>query len=672
MMSSLHLNVPVEFHDGPAIPVAFDGGNVKLFRPLSHSYETHHVTELPMLLVAPPRFESSLKELVELGDGLDEATTEMAGHIKEMIDGTPRNLGSTTRPEYDPAKTSLNSRVASKVSELELLGIPHSFGSLMTKKAAFLKHGPAGLVDGRSKRRSDAFGNTDRRLIDAMTKVMARHTNETTGNVSTLYVEVRKQLMKDYPGEDIKVPTESTFRRRVKELDAGHQVFAKATTRRSAGTRPKQSKRILKSREAHLPGAEVQIDSTPFDAFYRDEKGATKRANLTIMVDKATRSIIGSMFVPDGTKGVDLAFLLARCLVPRQLRPGEASIRDRDLPELPWVQMLDRDARDRFDTAQPFIIPQRIMVDNGADYISPVFESACQQFGISLTRARVRTGTDKAVAEGTFRIIREGFTAFLPGYLGGNIGDRGAGIEKRAGILDLFALTELFERWVTVVYQNTPQEGLRDPWHASVKHTPNSMYGALFPVTGAVPVPLSGDDYIALLPREERTIDSMGVRFDNRRYDAPGLFLLRDLRDADTGKFRKWNVHYDPYDPSAVWVDDPDTKMWIECPWVSPNDARRRPFADTIYEEALALRLEYGALGGEFHRADVTAALVKAAKDARLKEERAESRRVAAAARRPVPELAPTRVVVSQDDIDDDDVDEFESLPDFDPSKEIF
>ena len=66
---------------------------------------------------------------------------------------------------------------------------------------------------------------------------------------------------------------------------------------------------------AARPGEQVQIDSTPLDVMVLLEAGVVARADLTIAVDVATRTICAAVLRPIGTKAVDAALLLARMLV---------------------------------------------------------------------------------------------------------------------------------------------------------------------------------------------------------------------------------------------------------------------------------------------------------------------------------------------------------------------
>ncbi|MFD7608583.1 Mu transposase C-terminal domain-containing protein [Streptomyces mirabilis] len=56
------------------------------------------------------------------------------------------------------------------------------------------------------------------------------------------------------------------------------------------------------------------------------------------------------------------------------------------------------------------------------------------------------------------------------------------------------------------------------------------------------------------MPREWRVIGRSGVRINNRTYDAPGLAPFRRQPSGAGPDGKLWEVHYDPYDISCVWV----------------------------------------------------------------------------------------------------------------------
>jgi hypothetical protein len=106
---------------------------------------------------------------------------------------------------------------------------------------------------------------------------------------------------------------------------------------------------------------------------------------------------------------------------------------------------------------------------------------------------------------------------------------------------------------------------LRDPRHpAAPPLSPNAMYAAMFPFVGYVPMPLSERDYISLMPVDERTIQKDGVEFGRRTYDSPALAQHRS--SGLLGK-KKYELRYQPNDPSRIWVYIDQTHEYVACDW---------------------------------------------------------------------------------------------------------
>jgi hypothetical protein len=69
---------------------------------------------------------------------------------------------------------------------------------------------------------------------------------------------------------------------------------------------------------AARPGEQVQIDSTPIDVLVLLDNGVPVRADLTIAVDIATRTICAAVLRPVGTKAVNAALLPPECWCPNR------------------------------------------------------------------------------------------------------------------------------------------------------------------------------------------------------------------------------------------------------------------------------------------------------------------------------------------------------------------
>ena len=86
--------------------------------------------------------------------------------------------------------------------------------------------------------------------------------------------------------------------------------------------------------------------------------------------------------------------------------------------------------------------------------------------------------------------------------------------------------------------------------------TPNEKYAALVEMAGYVPVALSSEDYIELLPATWRAINAYGIKIDHRVYDGADLSPLRGQRSGVKARKDLWEIHRDPYDVSRIWVRD--------------------------------------------------------------------------------------------------------------------
>jgi len=215
-------------------------------------------------------------------------------------------------------------------------------------------------------------------------------------------------------------------------------------------------------------------------------------------------------------------------------------------------------------------------------FVSETFLSACRTLGISVQPARPYTPTDKAVVERTFSSVNTLFCQYVAGYTGSDVTRRGRDVAAEAA-WTIPQLQDLLDEWI-VAWQSRPHEGLRSPYMPGRELTPNEAYAVQVARAGYLPVPLSGEDYIELLPACWRTVNDYGIVIDYRTYDGPGLGPCRRAASPVTAMRGRWEVHYDPYDLSRVWVRGRDGD-WITVPWTHlPMVAA--PFADFTWRHA--------------------------------------------------------------------------------------
>ncbi len=251
------------------------------------------------------------------------------------------------------------------------------------------------------------------------------------------------------------------------------------------------------------------IDTNKLDIMCRYADGVVRRAELTATIAVATRTIAAGIIAPT-TKAVDAAAVLARMIVPEPMRPGWAESLHHAHSVIPHERLMSIDERFANAAAKPVIVPETINCDRGRVYLWETFLRACATLGISVQPARPYTGSDKAIVERTFASINTLFCQHVAGYTGRDTTRRGPDVAEDA-LWTVAQMQELFDEWVVVCWQNRPHEGLSHTGGEGRGLSPNEMYAACVGISGYVPLPLAGDDYIELLPTAFRTVNDYGL-----------------------------------------------------------------------------------------------------------------------------------------------------------------
>ena len=228
-------------------------------------------------------------------------------------------------------------------------------------------------------------------------------------------------------------------------------------------------------------------------------------------------------------------------------------------------------------------MPETIVCDHGRIFLSRTFEQSCASLGLSLQPAHLRAPTDKAIIEATFGAINTLFCQYVAGYTGRDVTRRGPSAAAEA-CWSLAQLQDLLDEWIITGWQERPHDGLIGPDTSRVL-SPNEMYAVLVSAAGYLPIMLTGDDYIELLPSEWRTINEYGVRLDGRTYDSRALNPYRRQHSGVTARKGLWEVHYDPYDLSQIWIRNRRDGGWLRAAWTHLPMVTA-PFADFTWRHA--------------------------------------------------------------------------------------
>ena len=367
-------------------------------------------------------------------DVLEQASWWEA-HIAEIVHGLPPDspAGRGPRPEYDPELTSLTSREQAKAAELAAAGHPVPVSTLKHRRQRWVAYGLPGLVDQRLARCADPAG----RVHPAVAAAMQRAIDEATGESSktAAFIIWRAKELLAAAGEQAEAPSRATMYRLFARLSAGRHTTGSAVTRRSLAGRPQ---RMFSAVHPAAPGELMEIDSTPLDVMVLLDDGIAGRADLTGMIDVATRTVTAAVLRPT-TRSVDASVLLARSLTPEPMRPGWAQALAMAHSALPYDRLLSIDDRMAHAAARPVIIPDTIAIDHGSVFVSANFRASCRHLGISIQPVHLASGSEKPHIERTFGSVASLFCQFVSGYVGRNPDRRG----RSAGAGPLWSLLEL-------------------------------------------------------------------------------------------------------------------------------------------------------------------------------------------------------------------------------------
>ncbi|MER5805988.1 hypothetical protein [Streptomyces mirabilis] len=264
-------------------------------------------------------------------------------HILEVLHGLPPDApqGAVPRPEFDPRRRSLAERERAKADELTAAGHPMTASGIKQRRQRYHRDGLVGLADGRSAKQLPTFGRIAPAVVEAMRQAIAETADASSRTVRFTIWRTKQIVASREDSVGIELPTERTLYRLFDKLAAGTHANGSATTRRSVHARPAGP---FGEVPAVAPGELMQIDSSPLDVLVRLDNGIAEKAELTALVDIASRSITAAVLRPT-TKAADASVLMARSITPETMRPGWPEALRMSRSVLPHERLLALDER---------------------------------------------------------------------------------------------------------------------------------------------------------------------------------------------------------------------------------------------------------------------------------------------------------------------------------------
>ena len=316
--------------------------------------------------------------------------------------------------------------------------------------------------------------------------------------------------------QGLQPPTRRTVQRRLDAMDAREvakaRVGAKAARQKFAP--------VTGENKAKQPLEIVQIDHTPADIILVDsfDRHPIGRPWVTLAIDIATRMVTGYYVALEAPSRLSVALCLTQAVTPK------AEI----LAELECSVSWPAQGK-----------PHSIHVDNGRDFRSHAFRSACAEWGINLV---YRPPGSPHFGGHIERLIGTmmGAVHLLPGTTQSSVLAKG---DYDAEGMATMTLSE-FDRWFVLEicrYNNSI--------HSSLGCTPVAKWEALSAeMMGDIPFEMEAF-WVSFLPSELRKVRRDGIH----------LFQIRYWSDALAGHIGRGDgrvvVRYDPRDLSVIWVE---------------------------------------------------------------------------------------------------------------------
>ena len=340
----------------------------------------------------------------------------------------------------------------------------------------------------------------------------------------------------------LRPPHVNTFRNRIKEISPF------ILTRRREGRAVAQGKFGTSSRpfEPEYPLEVIQTDHTRLDIVVVDEKTGEPigRPYLTLAVDVYSRMVYGYYLSLEAPGYFSVAQTLLMGILPKDALLEELEVDGK------W---------------EIWGIPQKIHVDNAAEFRSSHLERFCKEYGITIDYRPRKTPHYGGHVERLIKTINQEVHN-LPGTTFSNPVERK---EYRPEKKAVFTLLEL-EKWLVHYIVNVYHKRI----HSELEMTPEEKYRLGIFGDGTtkgrgLPKMIAGKEAerlkLALLPSFRRTIQKDGVHFHGLRYYDTVLKPFIRLRKKGD-KSVSYTFKYDPRDVRFIYFQHPETGEFYRIP----------------------------------------------------------------------------------------------------------
>lgn len=345
-------------------------------------------------------------------------------------------------------------------------------------------------------------------------------------------INVTREANKKLPPPSLK-----SIYRAIEKLDARDTMAARYGLKKAKQTFDP----VFLGPKATYPLERVEVDHTILDLLVIDDTVNLPigRPTLTIIIDAFTRMPTGWHvgFDPPGSTAVGHA--LRHAILPKTY--------------------IEKRYPDIISDYPVFGVPQTIVSDIGAEFVSDWFSDACNLLGINVQYCPSGTPKNKGKIERFIKTTHKDFIHKIPGSTFSNIIDKGDIKPAETAVITLSDLNHLIHKWIIEVYSMSEHRGMKDVprrcWDEGVKKHP-------------VPLPPQASDLDAFLSRPDtRTLQRTGIEYAGLRYNSVKLGAL--LRRYKPGA--SVHIRIDPNDLSYLYVHDKESDAFFRVESTDPE-----------------------------------------------------------------------------------------------------
>jgi len=298
-----------------------------------------------------------------------------------------------------------------------------------------------------------------------------------------------------------------------------------------------------------FPLSVIQIDHTPVDLIIVDNqyRKPIGRPYLTLAMDVYSRMITGYYLSLDAPSVTSVAMCIARSILPKERL------------------LLDNNVKGEWAV---FGYPNKIHVDNGADFRSLDLSKSCEAHGIALEFrpvGRPEFGGHIERVIGTFMKEVHG----LSGTTFSNTKEKDTYQSEAEAVMTL----DEFETWLINYIVNVYHKRVHSTLGMSpVQKWRLGIWGDKDHIgCGHPQLPVDEQTLLLdFLPSEKRTIQHNGVTIDGLRYYDVALNMY--INDSDeSGKSKEFLFRRDPRNIGKIWFYDPKLKRYFPIPFADQS-----------------------------------------------------------------------------------------------------